>query len=335
MKALVTGPDGLLGSNLVRCLLERDCEVRALTHPSSRSTTLDGLNVEKITGDILDRDCMADTAKGCDVVFHCAASTATWPPRAPNITRINVDGTENVMQAAINAGARRLIHVSSASAIGFGTRRKPGTEKTPYKYKRYRMAYMDSKLEGQKRVARRARRGDIDAVIVNPTFMFGPYDSGPSSGQMITRMSSMNIPFYPPGGKNVVHVRDVAEAMCNAVESGRTGECYILGNRNLSLKQLFELFERTIGIKAPRLPVPGPVLLGAGVAGSIVSEITGRPVDITLGIAKGACTGAYYNPAKARRELGLKQTPVETAVEDAYRWLKDNGYMDQAATGTA
>ena len=325
MNILVTGADGLLGSNLVRLLLERGDTVRVFVHPASRSNTLDGLSVERVTGDILEPAQINRAAADCEAVFHCAASTATWPPRDPKITAINVQGTMNVLDACAEAGVRRLVHVSTSSTFGFGTKRNPGTEKTRYKYKLYGMAYMDSKLEGQKRVLERTARGDVDAVIVNPTFMFGPYDSGPSSGRMIVTMATRRIPFYPPGGKCAVHVRDVAGAMIAALEKGRTGECYLLGNRNMDYRELFGLFEDVLGFPAPKIPLPYGIMLAAGAVGSAIADATKKPQDITWGIALGACTGAYYDSAKARRELGLGQTPIEVAVKEAYDWLKDNG----------
>lgn len=325
MKALVTGADGLLGSNLVRQLIDRDFEVRTLIHPSSASNTLDGLKIERLTGDILDPSSIGDAVKGCEAVFHVAASTAMWPPRDPKITAINVDGTRNMLETSERAGVKRFIHVGSASSFGYGTKGKPGTEETPYCYQKLRLAYFESKLEAQRVVLRHVKEGKIDAVVVNPTFMFGPYDSGPTSGKIIVKFAQLKPPFYPPGGRCFIHARDVADGMIAALEKGQTGECYILGNRNMEMKELFEALSRIVGTKAPGFMIPKPLVMFSGRVGSAVASVSGRPPDVTYEIARNSCTKSYYSAAKAVLELGLPQTPVETALEDAYRWLKDNG----------
>ena len=326
MKTLVTGPDGLLGSNVVRALLDAGHEVHTLVHPSSKSTTLDGLPIKGFTGDILDPAGIAPAMAGCDAVIHCAASTAMWPPRDPLITAINVDGTRNMLVAAEQHGIRRFVHVGSASSFGFGTLKKPGDESSPYKYQKYGLAYYDSKLAAQKLVLQHVREEKIDAVVVNPTFMFGPYDSGPSSGRMLLKFAETPFPVYPPGGRNFADARDVARGAVSAMEKGRTGECYILGNRNMDMKEFFAVVADTVGAKAPRIPLPEWAMHAAGAAGTAYGEITKNRPEITWEIALSGNTGSYYTPDKAVRELGLPRTPVETAVQDEWRWLCDNGY---------
>jgi dihydroflavonol-4-reductase len=327
MRALVTGADGLLGSNLVRKLLDAGIGVRALLHPTSKSETLDGLDIERMRGDILDTASVQAAMKGCGSVFHVAASTAMWPPRDPKITAVNVTGTRNMLDAAEAAGVKRFVHVGSASSFGYGDKRSPGTETTPFRYAGMGIAYFDSKLEAQKLVLARAAEGRLDALVVNPTFMLGPYDSMPSSGKLIAGFVRLKPPFYPPGGRCFVHVGDVAEAMVAALEKGETGRCYILGNTNLDMGEFFRVIGRVTGVRAPSLMIPREIMLLAGRAGSAWADITRKATDITWEIAQCSCIGSYYSPARAVRELGMKQTPVETAVEDSVRWMRDNGRM--------
>ncbi len=328
MKAFVTGPDGLLGSNLVGRLLERGIEVRALVFEGSASTTLDGLDIEKVHGNILDAASVAEAIAGCDAAFHVAASTAMWPPRAKIITKINVEGTRNVLAAARNAGIKKLVHVGSASSFGYGTKENPGTEETPYKYTDVGLAYYDSKLEAQRIVLRSAEAGEIDAVVVNPTFMFGPSDFTPSSGRMILKAVKLQPPAYPSGGRNFVHVRDVADAMINALDKGRTGECYILGNKNLSMKEIFEIISDIAGTRPPKVKIPDDIMMLAGTIGSLAGLVTRKDPGLSIELGRCSSIGSYYSAAKAVRELDMPRTPVETAIEDSYRWLKDNGYLD-------
>lgn len=327
MRALVTGADGLLGSNLVRELIAADFSVRVFIHPASKSKTLDGLPIERLTGDILNRDNLIDAAKGCDAVFHVAASTAMWPARDPKIFAVNVDGTRNVIDACVANGAKRLVHVGSASSFGYGSKENPGTEETPFKYKSMRLAYFDSKLQAQELVLKSVSDGKLDAVVVNPTFMFGAYDSGPSSGKMIVKVIALKPPFYPPGGRCFVHVRDVAQGLISAFEKGRSGECYIAGNKNMDMGELFTAICELVGARPPKLQIPEPAVLLAGRIGSAVADVSGKAPELSLEMAKSGCVGSYYSSAKAIRELGLPQTPVETALEDSYRWLSDNGYI--------
>lgn len=329
MKAMVTGADGLLGSNLVRALLERGLEVRAIVHPSSKSRTLDGLPVEICGGDILDAQSMEDAAQGCAAVFHIAASTAMWPPQDAKITTVNVEGTRNVLNAAANCGALKVVHVGSASSFGYGTKANPGTEETPYKYSGFGLAYFDSKLDAQRLALSYIKERGLDIVVVNPTFMLGAHDSGPSSGKIIARYAEMKLPFYPEGGRNFVHVRDVAAGMILALEKGRTGECYILGNRNMDMKELFTAVARAAGFNPPQIKIPKELLLLAGRLGSAFGEATGKQPELTLEMARSSSIGSYYSAAKAVSELGMPQTPVETAVEDSYKYLYDNGHISR------
>ena len=329
MKTLVTGGDGLLGGNLVRELLSGGNEVRVLIHPASKSRTLDGLDIDRMGGDILKAEDAEKATRGCEAVFHVAASTAMWPPRDPKITAINVDGTRNMLDAAEKNGVKRFVHCGSASSFGFGTKKKPGDEDSPYKYHDIGLAYYDSKLAAQKLVLERAGAGRIDALVINPTFMFGPFDSGPSSGEMILQLVKMKLPFYPPGGRNFVHVRDVARGMILAFEKGGTGECYIMGHENLSMKELFTIIAEIAGIRPPVLEIPKDLLMAAGRVGTFVGDLTGKKPKVSRELAISSTLCTYYTAAKAVKEFGLPQTPVRTALEDSYNWLRDNGYMDR------
>lgn len=321
MKVLVTGGDGLLGGNLVRRLLDKEYEVKVLIHPSSDSPTLENLAIDKVTGDILDIDSLKKAVRGCKAVFHVAASTAMWPPLDAKITAVNVTGTANMLLAARDENVERFIHTGSASSFGYGTKHKPGTEESPYGYNNLRLAYFESKLEAQKMVLRQAKEGIIDAVVVNPTFMIGPYDSQPSSGKVILKFLQLKAPFYPPGGRCFIHAGDAAEGMISALTKGRTGECYILGNENLEMKEFLTMVAEVAGVAPPRYKIPDKAMISAGRIASGLAAATKKVPELTYEIAKVSCIGSYYSAGKAVRELALPQTPVKEAVEEAYRWL--------------
>lgn len=327
MKILVTGADGLLGSNLVRELLLRGHEIRAFVQPGRQQKTLEGLSIEKFAGNLLNEDEVIKAAEGCDAIIHCAASTAVWPIRSEIINKVNIDGTKNVIQAVYKNKIQRLIYVGTANSFGFGSKEQPGVEGNPYKSAMYGLDYMDSKYKAMQVVLEEVRKNSLPAVIVNPTFMFGPYDSTPSSGAMIVALYKGKVPGYTKGGRNYLCAKDAAVALANALTKGRVGECYILGNENLSYNEIFTKISSTIGVKAPSIAIPAVFAKLYGHIGSLMGKITGKAPAVSYPLARIANDYHYYSPSKARKELELPQTPVETGIRESFEWLKENGYL--------
>lgn len=327
MKILVTGADGLLGSNLVRELLSRGHEIRAFVQPGRQQVTLEGLAIEKFAGNLLNADEVINAAKGCDAIIHCAASTAVWPIRSQIINTVNIEGTKNIIQSVYKNNIQRLIYVGTANSFGFGSKDQPGVEGNPYKSATYGLDYMDSKYKAMNVVLEEVKKNSLPAVVVNPTFMFGPYDSTPSSGAMIVALYKGKVPGYTKGGRNYLSAKDAAVAIANALTKGRIGECYILGNENLSYKEIFTKISTTIGVKSPSIAIPAVFAKLYGHIGSLMGKVTGKAPAVSYPLARIANDHHYYNPAKARTELGLPQTPVETGIKESFEWLKENGYL--------
>jgi len=327
-KILVTGADGLLGSNLVRELLKRSYSVYAFVQPGRQQKTLAGLDIEKVCGDLLNEEEILNAMNGCDAVIHAAASTSLWPSRSSMVNRVNIDGTVNVIKAAQHHKIKRIVFVNTANSFGFGTKQHPGVEDNPNKSEKYRLDYMDSKYKAQQLVLKAVREEGFPAVIVNPTFMLGPYDSMPSSGAMVLAIYNQKIPGYPVGGKNYICVKDAAVAIANAITMGRIGECYILGNQNLSYKEAFTRIAQTIGVHSPRFLMPAIISKIYGWIASILSKISGKAPVVSYNMARIACDEHYFSPAKAIAELGLPQTPLEVGIKECFEWLKENGYTD-------
>ncbi len=333
MRVLVTGADGFLGSNLVRGLLERGHAVRAFLQPGRATGTLDGLELEEARGDLLDVQGLSRAMRGCDAVVHAAASTAVWPRHHPSLARVNVGGTAAALQAALEAGVERFVHVGSASSFGPGSKADPGTEERPYGGARYGLGYMDTKRRAHELVIQAWRRRDLPALVVAPTFMLGPYDSAPGSGRMILAVHRGAPAAAAPGGRNYVAVKDVASALCSALQRGSPGESYIAGHENLSYLEAFTLIARTVGARTPRLVLPCPAVACVGALGSLQGTLLRREPLLTYPMARIACHGHYYSAAKAVRELGLPQTPIRTAVAEAFAWFEANGYLDRRRNG--
>jgi len=186
---------------------------------------------------------------------------------------------------------------------------------------------MDSKYKAQQLILNEVKENALPAVIVNPTFMFGPYDSTPSSGAMIVALYKGKVPGYTSGGRNYVCAKDAAVAIANALTKGRLGECYILGNQNLSYREAFEKIAVTIGVKPPSLPIPSVFAKLYGGIGSLTGKLTGKAPAISYPLSRIACDEHYYTPAKAVKELELPQTSVEVGIKECFDWLKENGYL--------
>lgn len=327
MKILVTGADGLLGSNLVRELLTRGHSIRALVQPGRQQKTLEGLSIEKFPGDLLQADQVIKAAEGCDAVIHCAASTSVWPIRSEIVNKVNIDGTKNIIQAVKQNKVQRMVYVGTANSFGFGSKENPGVEGNSYKSAGYGLDYMDSKYKAQQVILKEVKENSLPAVIVNPTFMFGPYDSAPSSGAMIVALYKGKVPGYTSGGRNYLCAKDAAVAIANALTKGRIGECYILGNQNMSYKEAFGKIAATIGVKPPSIAIPAVFAKLYGRIGSLIGNISGKAPAISFPLSRIACDEHYFSPAKAVKELELPQTPIETGIKECFEWLKENGYL--------
>lgn len=326
MHALVTGADGLLGSNLCRDLLSRGFSVRAFVHPASDAPTLAGLPLETVRGDITDPAQVSRAVAGMDNVFHCAAVTDLRAPDA-TVWAVNLDGTRHVLEACLQHHVRRLLFVGSASAHQFGPAESPGTEDSPFPEAYRGIAYMESKAAATQLVRDYVTNQDVDAVILAPTFMLGPHDSRPSSGELIRQFLARRLSVVSPGSRNFVYVGDVATAIANAVTRGRRGETYLLGGQNLTYLDFFTRVARIAGVAPPRAALPAPLLRAAGLIGSSVERLTGRPALLNATLARFACYQTGYSPARAVAELDMPQTPVETGIAASIECLRTYRYL--------
>ena len=328
---LVTGANGFLGRHLVSELLRRGHAVRALVHsahPAAGSPLppLAALPVEVREGDITRPSTVAGCAEGCSAIIHAAALAQVNPTRNPAVWAVNDAGTETVLQLARQAGVGRLVYVGTANVFGFGSRLHPGDETHPYAGQRYGLDYMDSKRAATGRVLQAVADWQLPAVLVHPTFMLGPGDAKPTSNALLLELYRGQLPGYPAGGKNYVHVRDVATATVNALTQGRIGESYILGHQNLSYREAFALMARLMGVRAPQRPIAPALACLYGAACDVKARLTGRLAQVNSAMVAVANDGHYFSAEKARRELALPQTPLEQAIAEAFTWFKAHHY---------
>jgi len=327
MKVLVTGATGFIGGNLARRLCQRGYEVRALVRPGANTLTIDDIDVEQFPGDILDRESVGRAVEGCQAVFHCAAIYAFWSRTPDLIHRTNVDGTKTVLQAAKRAGASRIVFTSTVSTMGFWPG-KLSTEETLLDPSHLIGHYKNSKYQAELLAFEMAAEG-LPLVVVNPTAPVGPWDVKPTpTGRIILDFMRGRIPAYLDTGLNLVDVEDVAEGHILALEHGIPGQRYLLGNKNVSLIDMFRMLQAITCRRAPRWRIPYWMALAAGyldeaVEGRILSREPRIPVE---GI-KIARSPMSVDCEKAIRELGLPQNSVEVALEKAVTWFTDYGYV--------
>ncbi|HUW70134.1 MAG TPA: NAD-dependent epimerase/dehydratase family protein [bacterium] len=323
---LVTGADGFLGSNVVRAVLDEGYRVRAMVEPTRHGDALDGLEMETVRGSLLDAEFVSAAVQGTSGVIHTAASTAVWPERIPAMRALNVDAATRIATAARNAGTRVFVHVGTASSFAWGPKEKPGDERGAYTSSRFGLDYLDTKHEAQGLMLA-LDAPDFRVTVVNPTFMFGPYDSKPSSGAMILAIANQSVPGYTAGGRSFADVRAVAQGIVSSLERGRGGQCYILGGQNLSYKEAFSILASVTNARAPRLRMPGGIALAYGALGSACSRVSGKAPQLSLAMTRVSLEGQYYDSSKAERELGYQKGNLETAAAAAVAWFKAKGML--------
>jgi dihydroflavonol-4-reductase len=317
-KTLVTGGSGFIGTHLVRALAKRGDELKLLARRSSSLEHLDGVEFERATGDITDRRAVRRAMDGVERVFHVAGSTSMRWGDWDKVFDVNVTGTRIVMEEALQAGVERVVHTSSAGAIGPA---KPGgtaDETQAFTAGRLGIAYINSKHEAEVEAMRVAARG-LPVVCVNPTFVLGPDDPSGTSNSLVRRVLLRQIPFYVDGGLNVVDVRDIAKGHLQADRKGRPGERYILGGRNFTLDRLFADVGRISGVPPPPIKVPAQ-LTTAFVAGARRAAF---PVPVSEDEIRSAAQWWTYRSTKAKKELGFKPRPHEETLEETVAWMVD------------
>ena len=327
-KVFVTGADGMLGSMICRVLLAEEYEVTALRLKGSSSSTLDGLNLKIVEGDVLDRDFIFEQVKTADAVIHVAAMTNVWPRRIEKVKAVNIQGTRNIKDAVQAYGLERMVFIGSASSFKEGPKDKPGNEESGFKGDRFGMDYIDSKYEAQQFLVKAHEEEGFPVIVVNPTFMIGPYDSGPSSGIMVLNLYKNKVPGYNTGGKNFVYSGDVAQAAVNALTKGRLGQCYIAGNQNLEYREFFEKTAQVMNKKFSLKKIPNSLVLAFGALNSAVARLTKKPPVLSYGMAEVAQMDQYFDCSKAVNELDMPQTPIEEGIRQCLDWFKENGYLE-------
>lgn len=329
MRTVVTGASGLLGGNLADVLLQAGHDVRATRRGSTRVDHLADLSIAWVDADLGDEDALARAFDGVEVVYHCAALVSVQRRATPALVAANVDGTRRVLAAARRAGVRRLVHCSSVVAVGLSGDGRPCTEDARWNLPERAMddGYAATKRRAEELVREAAAAG-LDAVIVCPTYMFGPRDVRPSSGKLIVDVVRGKAPGWSPGFNNFVDVRDVARGMLLAAERGVAGRRYILGGENTCYRDIMATIARVAGVSPPARRVPRWVAAVLGLVGDAQERLSGRePLINSVVVRYAFCPDFQFSSDRARAELGYASGPIEPAIADAIAWFRGRGML--------
>jgi len=324
---LVTGATGFVGSAVARALLRGGHRVRVLVRPNSDRRNLAGLSVEIAEGSMEDPPSLVRAVAGCRYVYHVAADYRIWVPDPAPMFRANVVGTRDLLMAALEAGAERVVYTSSVATLGLVSGGS-ANEKTPSRGEDMIGPYKRSKFEAEEVARELAVARGLPVVIVNPSTPVGPGDIKPTpTGRLILEAARGQMPAFVDTGLNIVHVDDVATGHLAAAEKGRVGERYILGGENLSLAEILAEVSQVVGRRAPRLRIPHSVLLPIAFGAECAARITGREPFVTLDGVRMSRKKMYFTSDKASRELGYAPQPARQAIADAVAWFRANGYL--------
>lgn len=329
MTFLVTGATGFVGAALARRLIASGRKVRVLVRPSSPRRNLRGLEAEIITGDLTDRDSVRRAMDGCAGAFHVAADYRLWTRDPKAMFAANVDGTLNVMRAAVESGVARTVYTSSVATLGINPDGTPADEGTPVDFGSMIGPYKQSKFLAEAEVQRMIREEGLKAVIVNPSSPIGPGDVKPTpTGRMIVEAAAGRMPAYVDTGLNLVHVDDVADGHIMAFEKGVIGERYVLGGRNMTLREILQNVAEIVGRRPPLIQLPHDLLMPLAVVAEAWTRWTGGSEPfVTIDGLKMSKKKMFFSSAKAERELGYNARPPRHALEDAIAWFMAEGML--------
>lgn len=323
MKALVTGANGFLGTALVKKLVDDGHEVYALVRKGSHCEGLSEINCHFVYGDITDFDSLRIAFQGMDAIFHLAGVIAYKKSDRPLMDKVNVQGTQNVIDACSMLKMKRLVYISSVVAVGASvTANEILSEASVYNLQKQNFGYFETKRIAEERVIHACKEGKIDAVILNPSTIYGEGDAKKGSRSTQVKVARGKFKFYTPGGVSVVALEDVVQGIISAWKSGRTGERYILSGENITIKKLFELIAIEANVSPPRILMPRFILIFLGYLGDFMNFV-GIKSSLSSENAQIACLFHWFDSKKAQTELDFHPRSAREAIHKSVQWMKD------------
>jgi len=327
MLAFVTGATGFVGSHVARALAAQGADLRLLVRSGSDLRNIQELQAERVMGDLRDAASLKKAVAGCDVVFHVAADYRLWVRDPDEMYRSNVEGTKAILEAARESKVRRMVYTSSVATMGFQSNGHLANEESPVSLANMIGPYKRSKYMAEELAIRAANSG-MDVVVVNPTTPVGERDIKPTpTGRIVVDFLKKKFPAYVDTGLNLVDVAECAQGHIAALEKGRSGERYILGGENLTLKQILDRLADITGLPSPKIKVPYVVALATGVVDQVVTGyIRNREPRATIDAVRMGRKKMFVSSGKAEHDLGWKTVPVDAALRRAVEWFRANGY---------
>nr|VFK75806.1 MAG: dihydroflavonol-4-reductase [Candidatus Kentron sp. MB] len=323
MTTLVTGATGFVGSAVVRCLLEAGFDIRVMVRPQSVLSNVEGLDVEIVQGDLTQPETLQRAVQGCDTLFHVAADYRLWVRDSETLYRANAGGTQNLLQAAADAGVSKIVYTSSVATLGLNCDGTPGNEDTPVGLENMIGHYKRSKYFAEQVVHRMIREHNLPVIIVNPSTPIGPRDIKPTpTGRVILDAARGRMPAYVDTGLNIAHVDDVAKGHLLALRHGKIGERYILGGEDMTLREILQVIAQITGRPAPKVKIPH----GVGLIIAYLSEAwawlsRGNEPRATVDGVRMSRKRMYFSSNKAKQALGYSPRPAREALKDAVDWF--------------
>ncbi|MBC7420910.1 MAG: NAD-dependent epimerase/dehydratase family protein [Bdellovibrio sp.] len=326
MKVIVTGANGFLGSWLTKRLLDEGHEVTALVRKSSDLSELESLKPNYVYGDITDLASLKAAFKDQEIVFHLAGAIAYKKSERALMEKVNVHGTQNVVDTCAQLQTPQLLHLSSVVAIGASFKKDVLTESSNYNIQDLDLGYFETKRKAEQIVMHAALENKIRAVCVNPSTIYGAGDAKKSSRKTQVKVAAGKFPFYTNGGVNVVAVEDVVEGILLATKKGKNGERYILSSENMMIKSLFQRIASFANVKAPQILMPNWGLHTLGTVGDTLTAM-GMKGGFSRENAYTASMFHWFDSTKAQNDLGFKPSPSDQAIEKSVRWITEHGYL--------
>lgn len=329
MKVLITGATGFVGGWLVKKLVDLGLEVRVI----QRRTTQEDLwpsGVEVFSGDITLPETLDAAARDVHSIFHLAGYIGYSRAARPLMDHVNIKGTENIVEACIKNHVTRLVHMSSVVAVGASFDGTPLNEESPYNLEHLNLGYFETKRQAELIVKNAVKNGLIDAVILNPSTIYGPGDAQKGSRSTQLKVARKKFPFYTSGGVSIVDIDDVTAALVNAWKIGRPGERYILSGENISIKSLFEMIATAAGVEPPKIYLPNPIVHGLGKVGDLLEKI-GQKGPINSENAWTSTLYHWFDHSKATKELGFFPKPAQYSIARSVNWMKEHGLLNNGA----
>jgi dihydroflavonol-4-reductase len=327
MLAFVTGATGFVGSHVARALAAQGADLRLLVRSGSDLRNIQELQAERVMGDLRDAASLKKAVAGCDVVFHVAADYRLWVRDPDEMYRSNVEGTKAILEASRESKVRRVVYTSSVATMGFQSNGHLANEESPVSLANMIGPYKRSKYMAEE-LAIEAGKSGMDVVVVNPTTPVGERDIKPTpTGRIVVDFLKKKFPAYVDTGLNLVDVAECAQGHIAALEKGRSGERYILGGENLTLKQILDRLADITGLPSPKIKVPYVVALATGVVDQVVTGyIRNREPRATIDAVRMGRKKMFVSSGKAEHDLGWKTVPVDAALRRAVEWFRANGY---------